>query len=186
MGMSGTGAAGQAYVNQRAGNSSGLTQFLKLDGAFKQAIMLQRQKDMEEGRRLQYTTEAKATEGGLDRTSAKEISEGKNQTDIKIAGMTGSGSEFDVKKYLMNKYLVSGYESFDNKEKALWNDVVLRPTLDEKMMSMVGGIPGFTPQSNTPLPDNGGKGMGGAAPAGAAFKSRTTGKYYDKDKNELK
>lgn len=89
--MSGTGQAGQAYVNQRAGNSSGLTQFLKLDGAFKQAIMLQRQKDLEEGRRLQYSTEAKATEGGLDRTSAEKISTDRNATAVQVAGMKPQG-----------------------------------------------------------------------------------------------
>lgn len=122
MGMSGFGAAGQNYVNQRAGNQSGATQFLKLDSAFKQAIMLQKMKDMEEGRRLQYTTETETAEGKANRTSAKEIATQGNITDITKASITANGKDIDVIKTIMAKVAQNGFSVLNPGERALYDD----------------------------------------------------------------
>lgn len=126
MAFSGFVQTGQQVVNSRRGEGSALTQFLKLEGAFKQAVMFQRMKDLETARERNFKSQQadkemsfRKSEGALDRQAQMDIATMRSNTP----------GDIDPKKMVLEKVRLQGVASLNEGESQIWQQILLKPDL---------------------------------------------------------
>ena len=155
MAFSGFTTAANQYINERGKSESGISQFLKLDSAFKQATILQRQKDIEEARRQHAELTSKKDISKDTIQAQKEIATAGNTNALDIARlkMSETADPKDVIKKVMEKIATGGFEALNPGERAIYDDYALK-TAFEKMGIVTPGQaprPGSNQQYQSPM-----------------------------------